>query len=67
MVAKGGGEGGELGKKDEGIQKYKLEVTKQSQGYKVQHREYSQQYCNYYVQAQVGKYQGDHFAKYIIV
>ena len=42
-----GGRGvGELGEKGEGFQKYKMVVTKQSQGCKVQHREDSQWYCN---------------------
>ena len=31
-----------LGKKGEGIKKYKLTVTEHSQGCKVQHREYRQ-------------------------
>ena len=35
-----------LSEKDEGNEKYKLVVTKQSQGHKVQHRESNQQYCN---------------------
>ena len=32
----------EMGEKGEGIKKYKLVVTEQSQGYKSKHREYSQ-------------------------
>ena len=41
MVAGWEGFGG-LGEKGEKIKKYKLVVIKQSQGYKVQYREYSQ-------------------------
>ena len=33
---------GGLGERGEQIKKYKLAVTKQSQGYKIQHRNYSQ-------------------------
>ena len=33
---------GAIGEKGEEIRKYKLVVTKQSQGCKIQHREYSQ-------------------------
>ena len=40
MVARGEGVGG-LGEKGEGIKKSKLVVTEQTQGCKVQHREYS--------------------------
>ena len=35
------GRGWGMGEKDEEIKKNKLVVTKQSQGYKIQHREYS--------------------------
>ena len=44
----------ELDEKGEGMKKYKLIVTKQSQGCRVQHREYSQYYCKDYVQRQMG-------------
>ena len=37
-----------VGETGEGIKKYKLAFTEQSQGCKAQHREYSQ-YCNNYV------------------
>ena len=42
-----------IGRKGEGIKKYKLVATEQSQGCKVQHREYSQLYSNNYVWYQV--------------
>ena len=45
---------GGLGEKGEGIKKYRLIVIKQSWECEVQHREYSQQYCNNYVWCQVG-------------
>ena len=35
-----------MDEKGEGIKKYQLAVTKQSQGCKAQHREYRQCYCN---------------------
>ena len=38
-----------LHEKGEGMEKYRLVVTEQSQGCKAQHREQSQQYCNNYV------------------
>ena len=41
MVARGEGVGG-LGEKGEGIKKSKLVVTEQTQGCKVQHKEYNQ-------------------------
>ena len=41
MVVRGEGTGG-LGEKGEGIEQYKLVVTKQSWECKVQHKEYSQ-------------------------
>ena len=44
---------GELGENGEGIEKNRLLVTKYSQGLKVQHRKYSQWYCNDYVCCQM--------------
>ena len=41
MVARWDG-GGRMSEKVKGMKKYKLVVTEQSWGYKVQHREYSQ-------------------------
>lgn len=42
MVTRWEGFRSEWGEKGEGIKKHKLVVTKQSQGYRVQYREYSQ-------------------------
>ena len=43
-----------LGTKGEGTEKHRLVVTKQSRGYKVQHREYTQYYSINYAQCQMG-------------
>ena len=50
MVARGEGGWG-MGTKGEKVQ---INSHKQSRGGKVQHREYSQQYCNNYAWCQVG-------------
>lgn len=49
--------------KGEGMKKQKLVVIKYSQGYRVQHKKYSQQCCNGYVQSQMGTrvIGGNHF------
>ena len=47
VIARDRREVGVLGEKGEGIKKYKLVVRKQSQGYKVQNREYCQYSNNY--------------------
>ena len=56
------------GENGEGIRKYKLVVTKESWGCKVQPREYNQ-YIVITVGCQVGtgNIGGDHFGKYMIV
>ena len=46
--------GGGLGGKGEGIGTYTLVVTKRSQGWRAQHRKWSQSYCSNYVWCQVG-------------
>ena len=69
VVASGEGGGG-MGKKGKGVEKYKLIVTKESWGIKVQHKEYSQQYCDNCVWCQVGTGNtgwGAHCVKYVIV
>lgn len=45
---------GGLGKTEEGTKKYKLVVTKQSQGCEVQHGEYGQEHCNNHVWCRTG-------------
>ena len=49
IVAREEGDWG-LVKNGEEIKEYKLTVRNKSQGYKIQHREYSQLYCNKYIQ-----------------
>ena len=43
-----------MGEKGEGLDKYRLVVTEQSWGHRVQPREYSQEYSNNYAQYQMG-------------
>ena len=55
-----------MGEKGECIKKYKLILTEQSWGYKMQHMGYSQ-YSNNYVQCQMSmKFRNDHLVIYIM-